>query len=253
MVRSFFSPTWKDLGLLATYGRWLGTNWVWAEWLAIYHAIFSITIPIFLVELTYPQSKTRIWLSSRMRILFHGLLILAIILGFFAFPYDPGILAIAGCIVAVVALGWLAKRIPNISPTQRDLKLSWKILVPLGFSVPAIFFFLFTSALIPLAAGTMIVGAILVLGYQRLLTRWAKRGFSDLQKLGLMAGSLGFFAAFFDFILESFGRLGTSALGVAFILYLLWIRKKIILQFPRSKSSVQLGSQMPEPTDPGVI
>jgi hypothetical protein len=63
MVRSFFSPTWKDLGLLATYGRWLGTNWVWAEWLAIYHAIFSITIPIFLVELTYPQSKTRIWLS----------------------------------------------------------------------------------------------------------------------------------------------------------------------------------------------
>jgi hypothetical protein len=46
MVRSFFSPTWKDLGLLATYGRWLGTNWVWAEWLAIYHAIFSITILI---------------------------------------------------------------------------------------------------------------------------------------------------------------------------------------------------------------
>src|SRR5207302_4403520 len=107
---------------------------------------------------TYPQSKTRIWLSSKMRVLFHGLLVLAIILGFFAFPYDPGILAIAGCIVAVVALGWLAKRIPNISPTQRDLKLSWKILVPLGFSVPALFFFLFTSALIPLAAGTMIVG-----------------------------------------------------------------------------------------------
>jgi hypothetical protein len=52
MVRSFFNPTWKDLGVLATYGRWLGTNWVWAEWLAIYHAIFSITIPIFLVELT---------------------------------------------------------------------------------------------------------------------------------------------------------------------------------------------------------
>jgi hypothetical protein len=40
------------------------------------------------------------------------------------------------------------------SPTWKDL----------GFSVPAIFFFLFTSALIPLAAGTMIVGAIIVLG-----------------------------------------------------------------------------------------
>jgi hypothetical protein len=105
MVRSFFNPAWKNLGVLATYGRWLGTNWVWAEWLAIYHAIFSITIPIFIVELTIPQLKTRIWLSSRMRFLFHGLLVLAIILGFFAFPYDPGILAIAGCIGGVVALG----------------------------------------------------------------------------------------------------------------------------------------------------
>src|SRR4029077_13913817 len=229
-----------------------GTNWVWAEWLAIYHAVFSITIPIFLVELTFPQSKTWIWLSSKMRVLFHGLLVLAIILGFFAFPYDPGVLAIAGCITAVVALGWLAKRIPNISPTHRNLKASWKILVPLGFSVPALFFFFFTSALIPLASGTLIFGAILVLGYERLLTRWARRGFSDLQKLGLMTGALGFFAAFFDLVLELVGRLGTSALGVAFIVYLLWIRKRIILQLPRQQPSVQLGSGILEPTEPGA-
>ncbi len=253
MVRSFFNPTWKDLGVLATYGRWLGTNWVWAEWLAIYHAIFSITIPIFLVELTYPQSKTRIWLSSRMRILLHGLLVLAIILGFFAFPYDPGVLAIAGCIAAVVALGWLAKRVPNISPMQRNLKVSWKILVPLGFSTPAVFFFLFNSALIPIAAGTMIVGGFMVLGYERLLTRWAGRGFTDLQKLGLITGALGFFALFFDFILDLFlGRLGMSVLGLVFIVYLLWIRKKLNLQLPRKPPSVQLGSEMPEPTEPGA-
>jgi hypothetical protein len=253
MVRSFFNPAWKDLGVLGTYGRWLGTNWVWAEWLAIYHAIFSITIPIFLVELTYPQSKTRIWLSSRMRILFHGLLILAIILGFFAFPYDPGVLAIAGCIAAVVALGWLAKRIPNISPTQRNLKVSWKILVPIGFSVPAVFVFLFNSALIPIAAGTMVVGGFMVLGYEKLLAGWAGRGFTDLQKLGLMTGALSFFALFFDFILDLFlGRLGTGFLGLAFVVYLLWIRKKIILQLPRKPPYVQLGSEMLEPTEPGA-
>jgi hypothetical protein len=253
MVRSFFNPAWKDLGVLGTYGRWLGTNWVWAEWLAIYHAIFSITIPIFLVELTFPQSKTRIWLSSKMRVLFHGLLVLAIILGFFAFPYDPGVLAIAGCITAVVVLGWLAKRIPNISPRQRNLKASWKILVPLGFSVPAVFFFFFNSALIPIAALTMIVGGFLVLGYERLLAGWARRGFTDQQKLGLMTGAIGFFALFFDFILDLFlGRLGTSVLGVAFILYLLWIRKKIVLQLPRKPGSVQIRSEMREPTEPGA-
>ena len=53
----------------------------------------------------------------------------------------------------------------------------------------------------------------MVLGYERLLTRWARRGFTDLQKLGLMTGALGFFALFFDFILDLFlGRLGTSVL-----------------------------------------
>jgi hypothetical protein len=88
-----------------------------------------------------------------MRILFHGLLVLAIFLGFFAFPYDPGVLAIAGCVAAVVVLGWLAKRVPNILPVQRNLKASWKILVPLGFSVPAVFFFFFNSALILLLLG----------------------------------------------------------------------------------------------------
>lgn len=184
MVRSFFSPTWKDLGVLGTYGRWLGTNWVWAEWLTIYHAIFSITIPIFLAELTFPESKTRIWLSSRMRIIFHGLLVFSIVLGFFAFPYDPGVLAIVGCVAAVIGLGWLAKHIPNISLVQRTLKVSWKILVPIGFSVPTFFFFFFTSALIPFAIVTMAIGGLVVLGYARLLSGWARNGFNDLQKLG---------------------------------------------------------------------
>lgn len=246
MVRSFFSPTWKDLGVLASYGRWLGTIWVWAKWLMIYHAIFSITIPIFLVELTFPASKTRIWLSSRMRVLFHGLLILAIVLRFFAFPYDPGVLAILGCVLAVVGLGWLAKKIPNISPAQRNLGVSRKILAPVGFSAPAVFFFFFTGALIPFAIVTIMVGGLMVLGYERLLSRWAQRGFSDLQKLGLMTGALGFFAAFFDIILETLGRLGTSVLGVSFIIYLLWVRKKTVLLSPFSNLSLSGATRVSE-------
>ena len=245
MVRSFFSPTWKDLGLLATYGRWLGTNWVWAEWLMIYHAIFSITIPIFLVELTFPELKTRIWLSNNMRIVFHGLLLLSIILGFFAFPYDPGVLAIVGCIAGVVGLGWVAKKIPNISPVQRDFKISWLRLVLLGATVPAFFFFFFTSALIPFAIVTMAIGGLAVFGYERLLSHWAIRGFSDLQKLGLMTGALGFFAGFLDIVLEILGRLGTSVLGIAFVIYLFWLRKKIAVQHGMKQDLIRGSIQVP--------
>jgi len=65
MVKSFFDPKWMDLGILGVYGRWLEVNWVWAEWLTIYHAIFSIAIPITLVELAYPERKSDKWLSNK--------------------------------------------------------------------------------------------------------------------------------------------------------------------------------------------
>ncbi len=230
LVRSFFSPTWKDLGVLATYGRWLGVNWVWAEWLAIYHAIFSITIPIFLVEQYYPKSKGQIWLTKNLRILFHSLLIASIVVGFFAFPYDAPIWGLAGCVLAVITLGWLAKKIPNTRPVSQNLKLHWRILVPLGFSVPAISFFLFNSAIIPSAIITMIVGALLVLGYERLLSRWSLEGWTDLQRLGLVAGAVFFFAFFFDPVLEFAGRLGTSVAGIGFAVFLLVLRKRVILR-----------------------
>ena len=57
MVKSFFDPEWMDLGILGIYGRWQDVNWVWAEWLTIYHAIFSIGIPITLVELAFTKSR----------------------------------------------------------------------------------------------------------------------------------------------------------------------------------------------------
>lgn len=162
------------------------------------------------------------------------------------------VLALAGCVVAVVFLGWIAKRLPNISPLQRTLKVSWRILVPLGVSVPLIFFFFFTSALIPIAVGTMIVGAILVMGYERLLSRWARKGFSDMQRLGLMTGALGFWALFFDLILELLGRFGTSVLGGAFVVYLLLLRKRISPGFSDAPSPSQVGVELPKPTGPAV-
>ena len=65
MVKSFFDPEWSDLGILAEYGRWQGVNWVWAEWLTIYHAIFSISIPIALVELAFAERRNESWVGNK--------------------------------------------------------------------------------------------------------------------------------------------------------------------------------------------
>jgi hypothetical protein len=151
----------------------------------------------------------------------------------------------------VLILGWAAKRVPNISPLNRTLKVSWKVLVPIGASVPAVFFFLFNSALIQVAIGTMIVGALMVLGYERLLARWARIGFNNMQKLGLITGAIGFWALFFDSILELIGRLGASILGLSFVAYLIFQRKRTargLIAIP-STSNVEPG--LPNPTEPG--
>ena len=239
MVRSFFSPTWKDLGVLGTYGRWLGVNWVWAEWLTIYHSIFSITIPILLVELSHPAVRSQVWLSKKQRWLFRFLFILAVLLGFAAFPYDAPATALVGCVVAVLVLAWVAKRIKPMIPTSQNLKVSKKLVIT-GVSVPFIFFLFFTGlgpTTIPWAGGTMIIGASIVFGFERLLRKWAREGFSDIQRLNLASGALGFFICLSP-ILELKGALGMTGVGIGFFLLLFALRKRVMLRISPFVTSV---------------
>ena len=64
MVKSFFDPNWPDLGVLGSYGRMFGVNWVWSLELTIYHCLFSICIPIVLTELAFPKWRDRRWLKA---------------------------------------------------------------------------------------------------------------------------------------------------------------------------------------------
>ncbi|HUY76131.1 MAG TPA: hypothetical protein VMV29_05140 [Ktedonobacterales bacterium] len=52
------------------YGVWLGTNWVWALDLTIYHAVISITIPLIWLTLIFPQRALLPGLRRRGVILF---------------------------------------------------------------------------------------------------------------------------------------------------------------------------------------
>jgi len=62
LLQSVFNPNF--LGNDLTYGRTLGVNWVWAEYIIGYHAIWSITIPILVTELIFPNKSAHPWLSK---------------------------------------------------------------------------------------------------------------------------------------------------------------------------------------------
>jgi len=65
VVHSFFDPTWGDLGILATYGRWLGVNWIWTAALTLFHGVMSISVPIALTEMIFTKMKGDAWLGRR--------------------------------------------------------------------------------------------------------------------------------------------------------------------------------------------
>jgi hypothetical protein len=61
-TQSLFNPNFlgNDLAL----GRSWGVNWVWAEVIIVYHAVWSITIPIIFAELLFPSIMHKPWLNK---------------------------------------------------------------------------------------------------------------------------------------------------------------------------------------------
>jgi hypothetical protein len=62
LLQSAFNPNF--LGNDLSYGRTMGVNWVWAEYIIGYHAIWSITIPILIAELIFSDKKNQPWLNK---------------------------------------------------------------------------------------------------------------------------------------------------------------------------------------------
>jgi len=117
MVKSFFDPSWPDLGVLGTYGRLAGVNWVWSVELTLYHCFYSICIPILLVELAFPRWRGRRWLGA------------------------PGLAAVGALLAADVVFGfaWLTRYRPPLVPylgawaaTAGLVIAAWRVRLPAG-------------------------------------------------------------------------------------------------------------------------
>jgi len=119
MVKSFFDPHWQDIGTLGEYGRFLDVNWVWTTMLIAYHCVFSIAIPILLVNLAYPDQAGKRWLTDKgLRRLAYAF-VADIVFGFiFLTPYYPGPVEYSWAIGAVLVLFLLAKW---VSPHPFDI------------------------------------------------------------------------------------------------------------------------------------
>ncbi len=221
MIKSFFDPNWMDLGILGTYGRLAGVNWVWSVSLTLYHATVSIAIPILLTELIYADRRDGPWTSRRGMIGLSILLATVVLFGALALaPYRPPFIPYLLAIIATVFLYFLALRLPKrFRPPQPAARLRPLWIGTIGFlSITAYFIggWALPELGIPpvLTIGFLI---ILALGALRLL-RWAsgEGAWSDVSRLALASGTLTFFILL-TFIAKSSTDRADNPAGMALV------------------------------------
>ncbi len=235
MVKSFFDPAWMDLGILGVYGRWIGVNWVWAFSLTLYHAVFSITIPIMLVELAYPERKAVPWISRRAFWSLAFAFGFVVVFGFlFLTPYFPPPSLYAATFFAVAVLIWLARRLPadlGHKGTKRLPRPAFWWAFGLGGSLLLFVGLYVGPALIPHPALLILISLLVLILYGDRLRRYAWSGANGRHRLALAAGGLSpliFLAPFMELDVSwPDNTQGMSIVGLAFVLLLLLLWRRV--------------------------
>jgi len=239
MVTSFFSPSWPDLGALGVYGRWLGVNWVWAEMLTIYHAVFSTTVPIILVELAYPQQSQQRWVGNKT---FKALIILlgaVTVIGTIGFSNfmqhwtSPTHYLFA--LALLILFGYAAHKLPNNwgQKGQKQLPRPYKLWIFASLASFAFFLgFWSMPSLIPLWPIAMLYGPLLTILTTKFLKRYNwNHPIKHEYLFALASGALTFFLVFAP--LQELDKTrpdnttGMTLVSLAFIIGLLWLHKRI--------------------------
>lgn len=199
MVASWFNPNWPDLGMMGVFGRWLGVNWVWATDLTIYHAIVSITVPILLVELAYPERRGELWLKGRWMPTIAILFTLDVLFGLFLFnrvtAYSPNPIHILLALTIASAFFIAAKRLRRDWAIKADRQVKrplYYLFYTFTGSIACIVIFYILPNLISTQGGpllTIILGVTLILALiTRLRFDW--KNSTDNHRLAICAGSL---------------------------------------------------------------
>jgi hypothetical protein len=229
-VHTFFQPGGAPVGLLGQFGRVAGLNTVWAVGLTVFHAVYSIALPILLVRLIYPEMRETPFLSRR-GVLATGLLYVGTVAFFAALvPYRP---SWAWTGVAVLVLGLLlvlAYRAPREflrpragPPTASrgafvlagmGLMIDW---VVVGLAGPQ----LFRVPALAIAVFLGVCAGILVW-----VRRHAGTERTEFSEYWFAAGAIGFFFGW-DLVLEFVAVPGILLVAAGFGVFLVWLHRRL--------------------------
>lgn len=205
VMQTLFSP---DLfGAAACGGRLWGVNWVWTQALLGYHIVWSIIIPIALVEMLFPERRAQPWLGRKgIAVALTCYLLGAVAIGItfrkFITPNFRASASLLVCTADVSAclIAWALCKPRNTisSPAGASSGIApspWLIGF-LSFIAATLWIQLFTLRQ-PLRAGwivllPMLFEALFAWEFVVLIRRWAQPGYcwTDRYRLALITGAL---------------------------------------------------------------
>lgn len=139
-AHSLFNPSWPGIAPLGAYGRAAGVNWIWAEWIVPFHAVWSIAFPVFLVRQIWPAHAAERWVRDRWVPVFAGgSIATAVVTSFLFAGYALNLAQWLGLFVAVGVLAGIALR---WGPSLARLRAfpSWVPSARASFLVAVLFF-----------------------------------------------------------------------------------------------------------------
>jgi hypothetical protein len=223
-----------DLGILGVYGRWLGVNWVWAEMLTIYHAVFSIALPILIVQLIFPRYIRKPWLSNKTLLICFILFTVDIIMGYlYLTPYRPPPVSYFSTLLVTGVLIVVAFRIPSLKLNQKidryaqSMKQFWA----LGFlSTISFFLILYLAPNLTPNPEIVIILPILLIGLViHMLRRY--RHISEKCRYALACGALSFLIILAPLQEMDTSRqdnpAGMTLIGLLVLIFLIWLFFKV--------------------------
>jgi len=236
-AKTMINPNSPIIGNQA-YSRWMGINWVPLAALTIFHAAFSIMVPILLVELLFPETKGNRLLGKV------GLAIIMVVYGLTVFMLtaylgDPYVITpwvaifLAAYSAAFIAAAYLVPRsflqAKGEYPDRRERNF---LLLGLGFLGG---FFLIGTGLTPIGtlAGILLPWPVVDALFIPLsgLTAWylvrhAGRSKNELVKIAFVLGIMLVFVPM-DIILELSGDLGVLVFTALVIGLLIRLRQRV--------------------------
>jgi hypothetical protein len=148
LAKTYFAvnPLSPALGPGGGVGRWIGVNWPWVTGITLFHMTVSISVPVALAFLLFPESRQIRFLSERAIRWFFAYL-LAVILGILTIqslfsPTFRALLPLMLLPVSIVLAGvYLARRLPRSGPVPL---VNHRLARPFPLALASIGFFVAT-------------------------------------------------------------------------------------------------------------